>query len=120
MVDLVTIKVALVIARDGIAERLRGLHEYQLFNLTNETRRQLNVLLDKYNSRDRALAVAIQAISDLINTGFPDDIPTLSVVNAVIDELRADASALEAALSLFEPSQAATLGLLAGVPRLKR
>lgn len=97
---------------------LEGLNDLLRLNLKPETRVAVETLRGTLGHRIQHLRIARDALRDLFQTGYPDDIRSEGT-DAILADLAEQARTIEAGSALFGSIQAVALNLVASPPEPK-
>ena len=95
-----------------------GLRDYSRLNLGPEALVVVQAELDRYDARFTLLGTTKTALEALVADGYPA-LVIPAVTETVLNDLRANASTIEAALTQFTTNAAGNLGLSGSEPELK-
>lgn len=104
----------LKLARAVLEPQIEGLKDYQRLNIQPDTKTKVDETLARFEQRAKLINEAIAALEKLDADAYPD-VPVVSVVDAVFDDLRMQKATIGAAFDLFS-AQAETLGVKVGAP----
>lgn len=106
------------LALSAMAPVHEGLRDFSRLNLEAEARVVVQSELERYDTRKILLERGLEALIALVGDGYPT-LVIPAVTETVLNDLRANASTIEAALTQFTSNAAGNLGLSGSEPELK-